>query len=398
MAADPIIEKIIVARIGLLLRHPFFGNLATRLKVVDGSDWLPTAATDGRHIFFNREFFSDLTPKEIEFVIAHEIWHNIFEHMLRVESRDRKVWNIATDYCVNGHLVRDKIGVVPTKVKIFHDSKHYGKSAEQIYDELYDQYDDEELRQLGQLLDEHMDWNDDGSDGQGNGNNGKNGKPSYSKEELRQIRDELKEAMMQAAQAAGAGNTPGEVQRMIKELTEPKMNWRQLLRQQIQSCVRNDYTWTRPSRKGWHTGAVLPGTNFQETIDVCVAIDMSGSISNKQAADFLAEIKGIMDQFQDFKIKVMCFDTRVYNEQDFDSQCGESIDEYQVVGGGGTEFMCVWDYLKEHNIVPKKLIMFTDGYPCGAWGDSEYTETIFVIHGTTSIVAPFGTTVYYDET
>lgn len=397
MSNDPIIEKIVVARIGLLLRHPFFGNLATRLKVVDGSDWLLTAATDGRHIFFNREFFSDLTPKEIEFVIAHEIWHNIFEHMLRVESRDRKLWNVAADYCVNGHLVRDKIGTVPSKVKIFHDTKHYGKSAEQVYDELYDQYDQDQLDQLGQLLDEHLDWEGDGDgDGQ-NGNGNQNGRPRYTKEELRQIRDELKEAMMQAAQAAGAGNTPGEVARMIKELTEPKMNWRQMLRQQIQSCIRNDFTWTRPSRKGWHVGAVLPGSNFQETIDICVAIDMSGSISNAQANDFLSEIKGIMDQFQDYKIKVMCFDTRVYNEQDFDSQCGESIDEYQVMGGGGTDFMCVWDYLKEHNIVPKKMIMFTDMYPCGSWGDPDYTDTIFVGHGTTSIVAPFGTTVYYDE-
>ena len=44
--------------------------------------------------------------------------------------------------------------------------------------------------------------------------------------------------MLHAAQAAGAGNTPGEVQRMIKELTEPKMNWREILRQQIQSTIK----------------------------------------------------------------------------------------------------------------------------------------------------------------
>ena len=53
--ADPIIDKIIVARVGLLLRHPFFGNLATRLQIKEASDWLPTAATDGRNIYFNRE-------------------------------------------------------------------------------------------------------------------------------------------------------------------------------------------------------------------------------------------------------------------------------------------------------------------------------------------------------
>jgi len=71
--ADPIIDKIIVARVGLLLRHPFFGNLATRMQIKEADDWLPTAATDGRHIFFNRKFFEPLTVKQVEFVIAHEI-------------------------------------------------------------------------------------------------------------------------------------------------------------------------------------------------------------------------------------------------------------------------------------------------------------------------------------
>lgn len=394
---DPVLEKIVVARIGLLLRHPFFGNLATRLKIVDASDWCPTAATDGRHLYFNYNFFKDLNNKEVEFVIAHEIWHNVFAHMMRVESRDRKVWNIAADYCVNGHLVRDRIGTVPSKIKIFHDQKHYGKSAEQIYDELMETADQDALDALGQLLDEHIDWGDDGDDDSSNNNNGKGNRPKFTKEELRQIQDELKEAVMQAAQAAGAGNTPAAVQRMIKELTEPKMNWRQILRQQIQSIMKNDYTWTRPSRKGWHTGAILPGTLYNETIDICVAIDMSGSISNKQANDFLSEINGIMEEYQDYKIKVMCFDTQVYNEQDFDSQCGDSITEYQVVGGGGTEFDCVWNYLKDNDIVPKKLLMFTDMYPWGSWGDENYCDTIFIGHGTTSIVAPFGTTVYYTE-
>ena len=67
---DPIIDKIIVARVGLLLRHPFFGNMATRLKIEEGSDWMGTAATDGRTIFFNREFFEPLTVKQVEFVDA----------------------------------------------------------------------------------------------------------------------------------------------------------------------------------------------------------------------------------------------------------------------------------------------------------------------------------------
>ena len=390
---DPVIDKIIVARIGLLLRHPFFGNMATRLKIVDASDWCQTAATDGRNLFYSRPFFEKLSPKEVEFVVAHEILHNVFDHISRTEGRNRGIWNAAIDYCVNGQLVRDRIGDQPKDIKIFHDPKHYGKSAEQVYDEIYEKMDEESLSALGQLLDEHIDWEGEGGDKDGQGK----GRPQYSKDELRKIRDEVREASIAAAQAAGAGNVPAEIQRMIKELTEPKMNWRQILRQQIQSTIRNDYTFSRPSRKGWHTGAILPGMNFDETIDICISIDMSGSISDAQAKDFLTEIKGIMDEYKDYNIKVWCFDTKVYNEQDFDGYGGNDITEYEPMGGGGTDFMANWEYMKEHDINPKKFIMFTDGYPWDSWGDENYCDTVFIIHGTTSIVPPWGAHAYYEE-
>ena len=388
---DPIIDKIVVARVGLLLRHPFFGNMATRMKIVDASDWCATAATDFRNFYFNREFFEPLTPRQVEFVVAHEILHCVFDHMMRHEGREQKIWNIACDYKVNGLLKRERIGDDPP-VKFFYDPKYDDAwSAERIYDEIFEKYDDEELEQLGQLLDEHLDGNGDDT----GGNNG-DGSPNYSKEELREIRDEIKEAMMQASQAAGAGNMPGEISRMIKELTEPKMNWRELLRQQIQSTIKNDYTFARPSRKGWQSGAILPGTNFDTTIDICIALDMSGSIGDSQAQDFLGEVKGIMDEYKDFNLKIWCFDTQVYNEQDFSGYNGDEISEYEIMGGGGTEFSVNWEYMKENDIQPKKFIMFTDGYPWGSWGDENYCDTVFVIHGNDTIVPPFGSHAYYE--
>ena len=384
---DPIIDKIVIARVGLLLRHPFFGNMATRLKIVDGSDWCGTAATDGRSLFYNRDFFEKLTNKQVEFVVAHEILHNVFDHMMRVDGRDRFIWNAAADYSVNGQLIRDHIGDVPSDIKIFHDSQHYGKSTEQIYDEIFESMDEEQLKALGQLLDEHIDWEKEG----------KGNRPQYSKEELKQIRDEIRDATMQAAQAAGAGNTPGMIQRMIKDLTEPKMNWREILRQQIQSTIKNDYSFLRMNRKGWHMNAILPGTQVQETIDICCSIDMSGSISDSMAKDFISEIKGIMEEYQDYKIKLWCFDTNVYNEADFDGY-NDDIMAYEIKGGGGTDFMCNWTYMKEHDINPKKFIMFTDGYPWDSWGDPDYCDTVFIIHGNDSIVPPFGTHAYYELT
>jgi predicted metal-dependent peptidase len=174
------------------------------------------------------------------------------------------------------------------------------------------------------------------------------------------------------------------------------MNWREILRQQIQSTIKHDFSFMRPNRKGWHMNAILPGTNFSETIDICIAIDMSGSISDTQASDFLSEIKGIMQEYQDFKIKLWCFDTQVYNEQEFDGFSMDEFDHYEVKGGGGTDFDANWEYMKEHDINPKKFIMFTDGYPFGSWGDETYCDTVFIIHGTTTIVPPWGEYAYYD--
>jgi predicted metal-dependent peptidase len=394
-------ERVVTARIGLLLKHPFFGNMATRLRVQECDDWCPTAATDGRNLFYNTQFFNAMSNKEIEFVIAHEILHCVFDHLTRREDRDPKLYNIAADYVVNNMLVRDRIGQKPTLVDCFQDFKYEGWSSEAVYDDLFKNAKKINIDELGDLLDEHLDWGDDGEgEGEGDGKEGKEGKgrPRYSKEELQKIRDEIKEAMIQAAQAAGAGNTPAGVQRLIKELTEPKMNWRQLLRQQIQSTIKSDYTFARPNRKGWHMGAVLPGMRFDETIDIAVSIDMSGSISNKQASEFLSEIKGIMDEYKDYRIKLWCFDTRVYNEQDFSADGGTDLMDYDVKGGGGTDFEANWQYMKNNDIQPKKFIMFTDGYPCSSWGDENYCDTVFIIHSNhdKNLQAPFGVTAHYD--
>ena len=385
---NDVMERIIVARVGLLLRHPFFGNMATRLRIMAADDWLPTAAVDGRNLYFNTQFFNKMNNKEIEFVIAHEILHCVFDHLGRRNERDPRLYNIAADYIVNNLLMRDHIGEKPSFIDCFQDFKYDGWTSEEVYDDIYEQAKkngEDFLDQLGEMLDEHLDNEDGNKEGAGetqdaNGNKVSKNKPKYSKEEMKKIKDEIKESMISASQAAGAGNTPKEVARMIKDLTEPKMNWREILRQQIQSTIRNDYTFSRPSRKGWHTGAVLPGMNFDETIDLCVAIDMSGSISNKQGQDFLSEVKGIMDEYKDYKIKIWCFDTNVYNEDDFSADDGRELTDYEVIGGGGTDFDANWTYMKENDIQPKKFLMFTDGYPFGSWGDEDYCDTVFVIH------------------
>lgn len=393
-----ILDKLITARVGLLLRHPFFGNLATRLKMVDASDWCHTLATDGRHFYFNYGFVNKLTPKEAEFGFAHEVLHNVFDHMGRRDGRDPQLSNIAADYATNQILKDERIGTVPSFIQIFQDDKYRGQSYEQIYDDLYEKAEKIDISSLGELLDEHLDGEDDGENGDGGDSDGDQqgkGRPKLTAEVKKQIRDEIKEAMVAAAQSAGAGRVPAGVQRMISDFTEPKMDWRQLLRMNIQSIVKSNFSFSRPNRKSQHCGAILPGMMNEETIDVSVAIDMSGSISDKMAKDFLSEVKGIMDEYTDFKLDLWCFDTEVYNYAMFTGDTAEDILHYEVKGGGGTDFDVNYEFMKAEGIEPKKFIMFTDGYPCGSWGDEDYCDALFVIHGNDSIKSPFGQTAYY---
>ncbi len=396
---DPIVEKLTTARVGLLLKAPFFGNMATRMRLIDASDWCPTAATNGRDFMYNKDFIQKLSVKKLEFLLAHEICHCVFDHFGRVGSRDRQLANIAQDFAVNQILVDERIGEKITEVKICYDPKYRGLAWEEIYDQLMDQAQkipmSQLLQQLGELLDEHI-KEQNGAGDSDETKDGK-GKPMLSKEEAEQIKQEIKEAMIQSAAAAGAGKTPAGIMRMIKSMTEPKVDWRQLVQQEIQSIVRNDYSFTRVNRKSMHSGAILPGMKEATTIDVAIAIDMSGSIGEADATVFLSEIKGIMDQYEDFRINLWCFDTDIYNWKTITHDEAHELEEYEPQGGGGTDFDINFTFMEENGIQPKKFIMFTDGYPCGSWGPEDYCDTIFIVKGNTSAEAPFGQTVIYEK-
>jgi len=389
---DKILDKLVTARVGLLLRHPFFGNLSTRMKLVEASEWCQTLATDGRNFYFNLGFVDKLSPKECEFGFAHEVLHNVFDHLGRREGRDPILSNIAADYAVNQILKDEKIGVAPSWIKIFQDNKYRGKSYEEIYNDIYEQAKKINVGDLGELLDEHLDGD---GDGEGEGDENGKGRPKLTPEERKAIRDEIKEAMVAAAQSAGAGKVPAGIARFISEFTEPKMDWRQLLRMNIQSLLKSNFSFARPNRKSQHSGAILPGMTNHETIDICAGIDMSGSISNAMAQDFISEIKGIMDEYIDFKIRLWCFDTEVYSYAEFTGDNIDEISSYECKGGGGTDFEANFIYMKDNDINPKKFVVFTDGYPNGSWGDEDYCDTLFIIHGNENIVAPFGQTAYY---
>lgn len=391
-------EKLVTARIALLLKAPFFGNLATRLQLVNADDWCPTAAVDGRRFYYNSEFIQKLPPKQLEFLVGHEVLHCVYDHMGRRGDRNARIYNIACDYAVNADLVDQKVGERITVVPMLYEAKYRGVASEVIYDDLMQNVKEVTLDQLADmLLDEHLDGEGDG-DGEGDEKNGK-GRPRLSEEERKQIRDEIREAVLNAAQQSGAGNLPAGVKRLIKDLTEPVIDWRTLLDQQIVSTIKNDFSWLKPSRRGWHMDAIMPGMLPGNQIDVFIGIDTSGSISERDIKDFMGEIKGIMESYDEYKIHVVTWDTEVYNHQIFTSDNLEDITSYEPQGGGGTDPMCVWEFLKDNDIEPKKLIMFTDFCFFG-WNPAEvepYCDTVWIIKGNPEAEPEFGVWAHYEE-
>jgi len=405
-ATDPKIdaqarELLVHARVELMLKHSFFGNLACRMKLLNADDWCATAATDGRNFYYNSRFITLLKKREVVFLVAHEVLHVCYDHMGRRGSRDPQIFNIANDYAVNADLKRHKVGEFIKSVPALFETKYDGMASEEIYDDLMKNVQKIDMDQLiEQLLDEHMD-NEDGdgdADGQDEGNGKKKGKrPSMTAEEREALKQEIKQAIINAAQSAEAGSMPAGVERLIKDMTSPVMPWRELIQTNLTSAIKNDFSFIRPSRRGWHMDAIMPAMTPGEEIDVDVFIDLSGSITPEQGKAFISEVAGMMASFDGYRVNVACFDTEVYNQQTFTSDNLDTVEDYKLMGGGGTDFTCIFKHLKEEGRVPTRLIVFTDGYPFGSWGDENYCDTIWIIHGDPDPKPPFGTFAIYND-
>jgi hypothetical protein len=222
-------------------------------------------------------------------------------------------------------LKKHRVGEFITSVPCLYDAKYEGMASEEIYDILYENAEKIDIGQLiDKMLDEHLDGegNGEGGDKDGDGKEKGKGRPKLSAEERQQIKDEIKEAVLAAAAASdGAGNLPAGVKRIIEDMTAPKMNWRELLRMQLESTIKSDYTWMRNSRRGWHMDAVMPGMKLDPMIDIAVTIDASGSMLDRMLKDFLAEDKKLFTADFQFPIMVLRHSAIEHNIQRMASYC-----------------------------------------------------------------------------
>lgn len=329
--------KLIKARISMIMKQPFFGTLALRLKLIE-DDTLepPTAMTDGRNLYYHPKWVLDNEHEVVMSMVAHEVGHNIFEHIGRRKGRTPMRWNQAGDFVIN-NILKDS-GFTFPDTWLF-DKTYANMSTDQVYQALP-------------------------PEPPGGGGNGV-GSPFDSvgdklNGDAQTITDDWQIATVQAATAASqAGNLPASLKRFVDEITTPKADWRAVLRRFMTEVSREDYSYARCNRKFASLGIFLPGLYSESMGEIATAIDTSGSITKEMLKVFGSEISDIKNQMRPTMTRVIYCDAAVDHVDEF-----EEYDEpkFEMHGGGGTDFRPPFKLVEEQSWTPKCFVYLTDGY------------------------------------
>jgi predicted metal-dependent peptidase len=377
-------SRIQKARTSLLLDHPFFGTLLFRLKGRETHS-VETMATDGVSLFYNPQFVGTLNAAELAGVLAHEVMHPALQHHVRRQQRSPARWNIACDYAINP-LLFDAGLTLPVGVLL--DNCFRGMSAERIYSLL----DTEENQQRGSEL-QGTEETDDGKmtpatpGGIGQVIDPPTTEASGRKQAAEQARD-WQIAVEQAETLAKlAGRTPAGLGRSLEEAESAAVDWRAVLRTLWSECIPADYSWSHPNRRLLWSGLYLPGIVREGIGEIAIAVDCSGSINKRLLGLFEAEIRSLLEGQRPDRVHVLYFDSEVHKIETFEA--GQPI-RLEPVGGGGTEFSPVFEWLDQQGVTPQTLVVLTDLY--GAFpADPPNFPVIWASTG--SVSAPFGQVV-----
>jgi Uncharacterized protein conserved in bacteria len=394
--------KLSAARTRLILDKPFLGALVLRLPMVAADPrWCKTTATDARTFYYNADYMDALTLDQTQFALAHEALHCALSHFARRQHRDRHRWDVACDLAINPLLVDE--GLTPVQDALLLD-EYKGMTAEEIYpcldeaesmqphdDHVYDQDSGDQGGKAGSGGDKgegggkatHEDKDDKGGSGkpQPRQEDGQGGAPRpepLSHEERERLSVQWRQRMAGAAQQAlQAGKLGGALARLIDHLLQPQLPWRMLLARYMTATARDDYNYSRPSRR--EGDAIFPSLRSSE-IDIVVALDTSGSVSDKEMGEFLAEIDAIKGQVR-ARVTLHACDAQLADDGPWSYEPWEEFKLPRAfTGGGGTSFLPVFDWLEHEGRRPDLLVYFTDAD--GAFPKQEPTfPVIWLVKG-----------------
>lgn len=371
-------KKLSAARTWLVIDKPFLGALVLRMPMAAAEpDWCPSIATDARTLYFNPAYIDGLDLEQTKFILAHGALHAALTHFNRRGHRDRRRWDIATDYAINPLLVADGLKAPPGALLM---EQFNGMTAEEIYPFIRENSDE-------QTLDRHAydqeppaspppprrgEQPEPGSDGSSRSRGetdpeagGAAAPPPLSPSERETLAVQWQQRLAGAAQQAlQAGKLKGSMARLVDHLLQPQLPWRMLLARYMTAVARDDYSWQRPSRR--EGSAILPSLRSSH-VEVAIVIDTSGSISDEEVSEFVAEINAIKGQIG-ARITLHACDEALCEEGPWLFEAWEDIHlPESFAGGGGTNFVPAFEWAEAQDRPPNLLLYFTDA-------DGEFPE------------------------
>ena len=287
-----------------LMRDPRFALwsgilMVGRTSVVDN---IPTACTNGRDEKYGRKFVAGLKEPELNFVVLHENLHKAYRHLTtwkKLHDENHRLANAACDYVINLKLKdldpsertiampRWADGELKGKPMGLVDEKYRGLNAKQVFDLLKDE---QKGKGDGEGDGESEGEGSEGSGtgqgaGQGFDDHDWDGAKEMTEEEKKVLEREIDQAIRQGVMAHQkiAGTGAGDLDRDLLELLEPKVDWREMLREFVKStCSAKDTSsWRRVNRRFLSTGVYMPSLIGEKVGHMVIAVDTSGSVVRK---------------------------------------------------------------------------------------------------------------------
>jgi len=343
-------DRMAKARTRVILDEPFFATLLLKLHLIEDLT-VPTAATDGRVILYNPEYTETLTDRQCVGLLAHELSHCVFKHMLRRGHRTPVRYNIAGDYMINPGLKDSGFELPPGALD---DPKYYNLTTEQIYDLLPE--DDEKANPIG--ADGYpedfppTDWVFDDN------------KAAQSIAEKNRMEEEWELNIQEAIKnAEAAGKIPIGLESLIESIGKPQINWRAALRRFFTIYSKRDFSWSKVKRRLISQNIYLPSLHSEDLDNLVIGIDTSGSVSDEELALFSDEINSILMGFNATVTVIYC-DSEVQAVETFETDELPRTLSDEFPGRGGTTLTPIFEQVEKLNLDPSCMVYLTDG---GIW-------------------------------
>jgi len=346
-----------------------------------------TAKTDGVNSWYSPAFMEELSDPQLRGLIVHEEFHKMFRHTVtwkHLWKKNPAITNQACDYVINlpiNDFCKSTNGTVTLPPNPLLDERFRDMTVKQVFDILLQEResDPDKSQGLGEPMDEH-DWE------------AANAMPAEEQKALaKQIEEAVRQGKMMADKLGNSQLTDN-----LDELLQPKVDWREALREFVERHTRgNDMsTFRRPRRRYIASGIYMPDTYNERVDEVMFADDVSGSTIQFRK-EFRSELAGVLDKVKPARTHYLEWDTSVSAHTVIDHGSEADVIKLPVRGGGGTNVTCVSDYLKEHNLHPKVVVVMTDGYLSGGWGYwPSGTHVLWCIYDNPHAVPDIGSAIH----